>query len=772
MHFRGRITSTVLIFLLCYTSLFAQQRTITGTITNKVTGELLVGVNVIIHGTIQGATTDVDGNYSVEVPEGYNLLQYSFMGMRTTQELITGSENIDVLMDEDIFGLDEVVISGIAAESPHKKLPISVDVLNEEDLNESPAFSVSSALGSKVAGLNILSSTGRPYEEPRIQVRGLTNITSYEPPMVIVDGIIMEGSTMDLNIDDIESVEVLKGAASTSMYGSKGGAGVIVIRTKRGSNLEINKTEVTFRTEFGMNVLPSVIPLNNHHEYLLDSNWQQETRFTKYAGVKYSDHPDSIGIPVEGNPQAKTDHYMDNPFGLYHDHQRDLFQGNNYFTNYLSVAGRSSNTNYLASFEHSVNQGIILHKEGMKRSGVRLNFDHRPNDKIQLSVSNLFVRSSSDVEVYGAFINVIFQTPDADLHLPNIDGTPYKPFPVPWGGQIQLNPLYRQYYSDYQDLTNRYLGNYKVIVTPFKFLRLDAHYSLEIIDMAGKRFYPKGKYSTPTYNGGYLRRTSRNLISQSIQATASYFQSFGAFNFKAKVRYLYEDMHRESSDVRGDELAVKNIPTFDAVAGDITASSDITDIRSENIFGILDVDYKGKYIASFLYRYDGSSLFGAEERWHPYHRVSLAYRISEDFSIPGIREFKIRASHGASGIVPPFGAKDESYTISGGSASKDILGNPYLKPAVVEEWEFGGNIDILDRVNIEMVYSRINSKNQITLMPLSSATGYSSQWQNFGTIRSKSFEGTLGINIIQHRIFQWNARITAWLWPVLFQKPR
>jgi TonB-linked SusC/RagA family outer membrane protein len=739
----------------------AQDRVISGRVTHELSGEPMIGVNIIIQGTTRGETTDGDGYYSITVPQGYQYLQYSYLGMRTTRELIGESRQLDIQMEEDVFGLDEVVVSGVAAEMPLKKLPISIEVLNEDDLKAVPGTSISSGLSSKVAGFSVVSINGEPDLEQRLQIRGATSISSYERPMLIVDGIIMEGSLADISVNDIESVEILKGAASTSLYGSRAGAGVIVVHTKRGTNIHPGKTSVTFRTEYGWNSLARNVKQNEYHPFKLADDWQDETRFTKFAGYVYSDHPDSVGWPRSGVRELEDDQFADNPYMRLHDHQKDLYNGGNYGSIYLSVEGNAGRTNYSASFDRTVNQGIVIKNKGLTRNSVRVNLDHWFGDKLLLSTSSFALKSISHVVGTPPYQEVLMLEPDADLNAPNFDGTPFRKYPSPHTIRL-MNPLYLQYYDESNTNINRFLGNYRFKYIPFKGFSIDAHYSIELNNLFYSSYWPKGK-EYYQFNQGYLEKSEDHLTSQTFQLTTDLHNNFGPLFLKLKLSYLYEDLYREDYWAQSYEMSVKGVHSWDAVTGDVSQSSSITDIRSANFFGIIDADYKGKLIGSFLYRYDGSSLFGENERWNPYHRVSAAYRISEDLNIPGVSEMKIRASHGTSGIRPQFGAKDETYSISDGTVYKETLGNPDLKPAKIAEWEAGLTMDLFDRMNLDLVYSERHASDQIAEVPILVAlTGFKTQWKNVGTLSSKTIEVSLGFNLVNTAAFKWRTRINGY----------
>ena len=196
---------------------FGQTVQITGTVTSGQDNLPIPGVSVIAKGTLVGVSTDVDGKYSIVVPAATRVLTFSFIGMKAIDEQVNGRTTIDVVMDSDVFGLDEVIVTGVASNTPKKKLSITVERVGEEALKEVPASSAAGALVGKVSGLKIVQANGRPGSAASIRLRGATTIGGSQEPLIIIDGVMLEGTLADINVDDIESMEVVKGAASSAL---------------------------------------------------------------------------------------------------------------------------------------------------------------------------------------------------------------------------------------------------------------------------------------------------------------------------------------------------------------------------------------------------------------------------------------------------------------------------------------------------------------------------------------------------------------------------
>ncbi|TFH39694.1 MAG: hypothetical protein E4G95_00420 [Bacteroidia bacterium] len=396
-----KLTMLIALFVSLGTfSLLAQTVQITGTVTNEQDGIPIPGVSVVVKGTTIGVVTAVDGSYSLNVPVGSTVLSFSFIGMKPVDEVINGRSVIDVILESDILGMDEVVVTGVASMTPRKKLSITVDLVSEQQLKEVPATSAAGALQGKVSGVTIVQANGRPGSAASIRLRGATTIGGSQAPLIIIDGVMLEGTLSDINVDDIESMEVVKGAAASSLYGSRAGNGVISIATKRGKNLAAGQTTVTLRTEFGQSQVARKLPVSQHHVNRLEDDWASEDRYTRYYGVTtYGDLPshtvqDSIGYVIGGSLTLDGDHYMDNPYGLVQD-QLDLFyQPGDFNTNYVGISTNTGRTNFMVSFENSKQSGVVFKAEGYKRRNFRINIDHKFSDKLTFSTSNLIIKST------------------------------------------------------------------------------------------------------------------------------------------------------------------------------------------------------------------------------------------------------------------------------------------------------------------------------------------------------------------------------------------
>jgi TonB-linked SusC/RagA family outer membrane protein len=757
------------LLLLMGATLYGQTIRVTGTVTDQSDGSTLPGVSILVKGTTQGVVTDANGRYELTTaPDG--TLVFSFIGMRTLEVPIQGRSTINVALESELTVLGEVIItSGVAGPTPRRNLSVTVDQVGRDVLEALPATSASTALQGKISGITVVQASGNPGQGAGIRLRGSTSLLGDSPPLIIVDGVMIEGSLADINMDDIENIEVVKGAAASALYGSRAGSGVIVITSKRGTMAREGTTTVRIRNEYGMSSLPKKIELAEHHSLRLADDWQSAQGFTKYAGITYpAGYAGGPTSALSGNRMMDHDGYADNPYGVLFDLQDRVFQEGTYYTNYVGVAHNTGRTAIFTSFENNYNSGIVWNTDGSKRQNFRLNADHWFTDIFQLSSSTFVGQSIIDVadgrftDGWGggqgsAFFDMLFFTPDTDLEANSPDGfllDKYYIHPNPW--QLDNgNPLHALYYQDRNLERKNIQQSFRLNYFATDWLSFNGLYSIERVNTFNERYRPKGFLTSQQVTDGGIYKATNELLSNTYSFTANINKAFGLFNTRSKLSYMYEGYSSNFFSVNAADLAVSRINTLNAITGDKIVSSSTADTRARNFFAIVDADYDNRYILSALFRYDGSSLFGENHRWNPYYRVSAAYRITQDFNIPGIEELKIRAAYGTSGLRPGFSYQYETYGVSQGNIFKSTIGNKDLRPSEVRELEVGLNLEFLKIFDFEMTYADIVTEGAFLNVPLPAASGFAFQWQNAADISAKALEFTLGVQAANRPDFRW-----------------
>lgn len=740
-----KLLSIATLSLCLYIVSFAQSGMVTGVVTDATTGETIPAVTIQLIELSLGTATNVDGEYTIiNVPSGTYTLQVTFVGYRTfTTEITVGPGEIvqDIPLVEDILGLEEIIVTGVGSGTSTQKLGFSIAKVDNSQLSEVPAADVGSAIAAKIPGVTIVKASGDPANPASIRLRASTSLSNDQSPLIIIDGVITDGSLADINMQDVESIEVVKGAAGASLYGSLAGNGVIQIITKRASN-SIDKPQVTLRSEYGFSMLANEYPVATTHP------WNEE-------GLKITDGyvtawPEWENASVEG-----FDGIFDNPYPVNYDNTEEIFTGQPYNTNYVSIANSSGSFNYFASFENRVQSGIIENLDSYNRNSVRLNTDYLYNEKFKLGFSGSYVTTQyPDVTEQGQgsnfFYSALTAPPILDFTEAGADGQALNNGLSGYSviGSNVHNPLYVAENSRDDFDRDRYIVGLTLSYKVTDWLSLDARQSLDKTYLLRIQQTPVG-YQTPTpnetLNNGYESRETINRSSAITETWATGRFEIDDLNIRLIAKYLYEDRTYEEYDFSGSDYAVAGVSNFgalDATTFEIE-NFEATQI-AENFILDTEFDYQDKLILGAMVRRDGSSLFGSDERYQIYYRGSLAYRLTEDIEINNVQELKLRASYGVSGQRPPFEGQYEIYDVTSTALVAGTQGNNELKPSVVSETELGVDIAFFEKFNFTTSYALTNVVNDYIIVPLPAYLPFPQQYQNVGEIEGTSFE--IGLN--------------------------
>jgi TonB-linked SusC/RagA family outer membrane protein len=779
----GRLFSAGLVLIASFaTATSAQaQAVISGKVTDA-SGNGVPGANVVIPslGLGVGANTRVDGTYTITLPStsvGREVVvtarRIGFAPVSRNVTVTSGTQTQNFQLSQDATRIEDVVVTGVAEATSAKNLTISVGKVNEAQLKEVPAISPASALAGKVAGVRVSFTQGEPGSSPAIRVRTSTNLgVGTQNPLVIVDGVISQNGLADLNGNDIESIEVLKGASSANTYGSAAAAGVINITTKRGKDSPEGKVSFLTRNEFGTSSVEHYVPLLQHHPDSLNSDG-------------------SFVLTASGQRLLSKDHYIDNPFpaGTWRDQLKANLRDNRNVTNYAQLSLRRENTNFSTSFSRDTDRGILPLLEGFRRQNMRLNLDQGLGDKADVSAALTYGLSYNDQPPGvssgsgSAFFALLQAPPDVNLTYPNATaacdfsaptkeacGTKYSPVlpAAAAGGTARGNPLLDLFQRSYNDRRERIIGSFSARYRPFGWLTFDGSYGTDRLNQRVNNFLDRGLIGGNTVveneTSGSLRIDQNNNQSANSQISALATWALGQLHSATRGTYQYEEERNNTFFTTSSALKVAQTPDLQSAdPATLNANSSIQNIRTMNGNVVQNFNYGDRYLLQLVGRRDGSSLFGSNNRWANYYGISGAWRISQDFHIPGFQDLKIRAARGTAGLRPGFEYQYETYSVFAGTISKQTLGNKDLKPAKQTENEVGINATFLDRFDLEYVKSDRHTEGAFLQVPLSLAQsgGFTSQWQNAARIGGRTMEGSLGARIIEGNNLSWTANLTA-----------
>ncbi len=738
--------------LLSAAPLPAQQSVITGRVTSEH-GDPLGGASVRVGTTNLSAVTTADGRYRIALGAGMVTgqqvaLTSRYIGHRPATVTVTvgpGSQEVNFQLPEDPFRLEEVVVTGTAEATAAKNLSFAVSKVTSEDLPV-PGASALVGIQGKVAGARFIPSSAQPGGDVAIRLRGATSIGGRQDPLYIVDGVITRFGLADIAPEDIERVEVIKGAAASSLYGSDAANGVVQIFTKRGSTLAEGSLRITTRVEGGINQMPTRMQFNRSHYWEVN--------------------PDgSYVLNTSGGRIAESNQIADHPYAVYYDSWDAIVKTGRFWTGYISASQRRGNTNFSTSFENTRNEGVIFGLGGYTRQNFRLNLDQQFRSNVNGSFSAFYANSTNGraVEAGGAFFSLMFLDPDVNIQEPD----------SLWGFNCvlpyhevanQANPLCELKNRKIQQDRNRFTGSGRLQWRVTNWLSADGNFAY---DQEAQSFNDNIPFGFPTATGlptkGFINRRSDNnyQYNSSAYLTADWTQ--GSIHNTTRVGALLENQKNSFFRSESGTLLVVDVPEFaGADPSAIRSFSRDETFRNRQYLAVSTFTIKDRYILDGLVRRDGSSVFGADSRWTNYYRVSGAWRANEDLRLPSVDEWKLRASYGTAGLRPSFDNQYEILSVTPGGFTKVVLGNPDLKPARSAELEVGTDLAFGNgRFSLEYNYSQKITKDQLLLVDLPAVAGYKAQWQNTGTLRSRTHELSLGIQAINTRNASLQLNITG-----------
>ena len=793
----------------------AQSTTIQGKVTTEQ-GRTVEGANVFITELGLSVGTSAAGNYSMVVPgarvRGQTVvLRTRSIGQKPDAKSIVlrpGVITQNVVMVADVNRLSQVVVTGVTGATEQIKVPFAVSRVDEKDM---PVAGVNplTQLQGKVPGANIVSNSGRPGAQPAVLLRGPTSINASgrsQDPLYIVDGVILQGPLPDFNSLDIESVEVVKGAAGASLYGARAGNGVIQITTKSGRGQGDNTVRFGFRTEAGAGDIEREFPLARSTQMQFEETKSlmcetpsglsgfdaggynqpcvrlvdiySDARRINQLGGDFAVAPRSYrydgGIASAPGRDRLVNLYQLDQFPVEYNPIAATVTNGAFASTNLDVTGRFAGANFFGSVSNTTQQGSIQFLNGLRRNTVRLNVSQTIAQKWTVALNTFYSRldqdglNSSGSETGGSngFFALTRVPAFVDLNRRDDFGRLYvRPNPNVQGGG-NGNPLYLFQSSIRNDSRDRFLGNLDVKFAPTNWLDFQGQFGYDrsngsVFQIQDRGYRTLGPNLSPA-NTGFIFRVGFADQSYNASFNSNARKSFGRLNTKATLRYLFEQQDFNSISNSGDNIPFPGVQNSAGLTQNIAAGSSRQSIAQVGMFANLDLDYADRYIVSGLIRRDGSSLFGKDNRWATFGRGSVAWRAALEpwWFAKSINEFKLRASLGSAGGRPSFPAQYESFSVgTGGVIAPTLLGNRNLGPEINIETEFGLDMEVLNKYGLTVNYAQSNIRDQILPVPIPTVTGFTTQWQNAGTLQNKTWEASLNVPLISRQDLNWSVRL-------------
>ncbi|WP_028296736.1 SusC/RagA family TonB-linked outer membrane protein [Olivibacter sitiensis] len=754
---------------------FAQSRKVSGLIKDAETSDGLPGVSVLIKGSNGGTQSDAKGAYSITIPDGEVTLVFRFMGYKQQEIAVRDRKEIDVLMESDANVLDEVVAIGYATVS-RKDLTGSVSSVGERQLRDIPLSSAAEALTGRLAGVNVATTEGSPGADVTIRVRGGGSITQDNTPLYIVDGIQVENALSILSPQEIESIDVLKDAASTSIYGARGANGVVVITTKGGKGMP---TQISYNGFVGMRNITNQLDVMDPYDFVMyqyqayNFNTNEQTR---------NSFRDTYGRWED------LELYRQMPFRNW---QQDVFGRDAWGqTHILSLTGGDEKTTFNASINHTDENGIMLNS-GFKRTLAALKLDHNVSKKLKAGASARY--SSQLVEGVGTSAT----GGQSNNRLRN--SVRYIPFVAPG-----MEAMVDEFDPDFANQTNLVnpvlLANNEIREDTRNNLILNGYFNYNIIKNLTFRStfgYNKNWRDNNVFNGSVTGLARQNANKPVVDLRRS---ESDAITFSNTLSYRWNIDKRQRVDaLLGQEIyeirdfahnsLVKWLPeeitAKEAFAGIQRATPGPGQIQDApttfqstqklfSLFTRLNYSFGDRYLATFSLRRDGSSLFSPENRYSYFPSAALAWRLSEEQFMQSTKnwlsDLKLRFSYGSSGNnrigLDRF---KTMYNISGNYAyayednltpglAPDYLANPNLKWETTVSRNLGLDFDLFKGRLSASVDVYTNSVKDLLLdARIPTSSGYITQFQNIGETQNKGLEIQLSSIVVDKADFSYSA---------------
>ncbi|SFB60897.1 SusC/RagA family TonB-linked outer membrane protein [Algoriphagus aquimarinus] len=737
---------------------FSQQTTVRGKVLDE--SELpLPGANVLIKGTTVGTVTDMDGNFTINAPANESVIVFSYLGYLSKEIVIGSQTSITVRLEPDLSELDEVIVVGYGTQ---RKIETTgaIASIKADELVQTPIANVAQGLQGRIAGVQVVQNSSAPGGSVSVRVRGTNSIRGSSEPLYIIDGVQVSngGGINDLsplstiNPNDIASVEVLKDASSTAIYGARGANGVVIVTTKRGTS---GRTVVTYDGYYGVQQTGKQLEM-------LDASQFAELENEVYKRVIF-DNPSAEGVGTNW--------------------QEVIFRDAPIQSHQLSVMGGNQKTQFALSGNFFDQEGILLNSD-FKRYSLRINLDHKINDRVKVgtsilgsqNINNSIPTGSTSLDGAAITSSMVGAALGAPPTLqPFDDNGNFWPFAdqVEGGYREVVNPLGLSAITNTTS-TQRILANLFAEFEIAKGLTYKSTFNAVLQNDLNDYYSPlyiigEGDINSNSGTGRKINRDLNTLLHESI---ISYSKRFGDIH-SLKFTGVFST---QSDQYRVNQINASGFPN-DAtlnealqVAQNITASSSRQSERLDSYMGRVNYGYKDKLFVDLTARTDGSSKFGQNNKYGFFPAVSAAWRVSEEEffkNISAISDFKIRGSYGLTGNAGAISPYQSLATI--GSGSSYNLGNLYatgLAPNGIANpdlrWErsfqtnFGIDLSFLDdRFNFVADYYIKRTEDLLYTKILPQSSGYGSIVGNFAELQNKGLEMSLSAVVI-NKALNWN----------------
>ena len=740
------------------------QKTVTGTV-KDATGEPMIGVSVVVDGTSIGGVTDLDGNFTIQKVPNSGVLKFSYVGYKEQKVSVAGKNSLDIVLQEDAMGLDEVVVVGYGT-MKKKDLTGAVASVKTDDIAQVAAPDALQAMQAKVPGVDLISGDGQAGSAVSITLRGNRSITASNSPLIIVDGVEYTGS-LDIPASDIESMDILKDASSTAIYGTKGANGVIIITTKRG---QAGKTRINFSAYLAMksptSAVKSMYGQTEVRRWIDRANYQADLASGNWGTSNVSLDDVFGATTIAGNDKYKVVDLINN--GDFTDWYDTILQNSTSQNYEASVSGGNDKTNFSLSLAAMYDKGLLKHDE-MDRYNGRLNLDHIINQYFKVGGSLAFTYRSHNARNASVFNAARKMTSLTQAY--KEDGS-INETPNVWYSS-HVNPLMDEgdNYKMHIEST-RFMGSTYLQITPIKGLALKTQLA---VDRRNRRvgqyndYQSAGRYQAPSTT--YMSNSWDAFTILTWQNTANYNVTLDE---KHDLGFLLG--HELRQDVReglgyngtAGKEHYYNQEFYDVtkISADQTPSSNYTKQAMLSFFGRVNYTYMDRYLFSASLRADGSSVLAKGKKWGYFPSVSAGWRITEEGFMESTKSWldnlKLRVAWGISGNA----AVNPYQTLATVSATTPGSSDSFIPMSMSNEdlsWETTSSINIgIDfgiiggRVNGTIDYYYTKTKDLLYYKSAPASSVFTSVLSNIGESKGQGLE--IGVNAlaVKTKDFTWD----------------
>ncbi len=715
---------------------------ISGTITDSE-GLPIIGAAVVAKGTTHGTITNTDGYYELTLPEGMNTILISFVGLKTEEIEVGNQTVIDLVLVEDVYGIDEVVAIGYGT-MRRANLTNAVSKINSEVIEDRPITDLSEAFQGQIAGVYAKQSTGLFGESFDIEIRGVNSITSGSNPLYVVDGLPVQ-DLKDINMGDVESVEVLKDASASAIYGARGAGGIVLITTKSGKPGE---TKIDFDWYTGFQTLTEKIDMMSGPQRIESMEWYQKERIRR-DGLNPDPHndPDFDFLDYPDKYQAIRFWYDRPELIADTDWEEEALRPapKNFYS--LTLTKGIQNGSFLINATYLDQHGVLVGTD-YDRFNFRANSQYKVFDRLDvglnLSASTSLADGMGTEGKENPYMRVITMEPTV---APDMN---YRSHPE---GLIAAdpNPIMQSLYMTDDTRTNRSMGNAFANLEIIRGLKLRGQVGLDMRNVEYTWFKPmylnkKARREGQNYN--------RNSWKSLYQGTLDFNRTFGNHTIGAMAGVSYEKYHQKYVNMTSWDFATDDIHTFNTAATLRGWNDTETEWALASYFGRVQYNFADRYLVSGSLRRDGSSRFGEDNKWGIFPAVSAAWRISEEsFMAPvaWLSNFKIRASWGQTGNdnignYSSFGRLSNQNYAYGGNLEFGFApsspDNPSLSWETTTTTNLGVDFGLLaNRITLAVDVYQNDTENLLLEVPAPAISGFKgSLTLNSGAIQNRGIE--------------------------------